>query len=638
MSVFACLIGRDGAPVPDIVRRRIAARRAARTFQPARWRHSRHLAIFLGSDVPGVTPRIAQRNEFIAVGAARLHDTARLLELRRRSPQADSDLALILDMLWHSGPGCIEDLSGDFAFVVYDRRTHSVTAARDAFGIQRLYTASSPDLLGFSTRASLLADGDDYDLEFFAEFILHGCDAAGASAFRGVHAVPAGTISTYTANGDVQHQYWPFRDALAPSTTYLSEAEAVDKFREHLLDAVATNLAPDGQTWAQLSGGMDSSAIVGVAEGLCRGPEAKARLGGTVTLAMRPFTGADMHFAALVAEHCGVRHEVIEGWSSWEDDEFGPPLFDQPGTTLSAYAITRRLTRLVRQAGGGQLLCGAGADLYLRHKPDYVADLLVMHQGRAAFRELVTLATVSRASFWELAGRYAVYPNLPPTLRKALAPSAFRLPKWFEESFRRRFALTDRTLAVRLYRGIAGARQRARIVDGLSHEGSLLPQQHIGEDNLDWRYPFLYRPLVDFALSVPRAWHTSDGLNKRLLRAAVHPLLPPRVVARNGKGGLVPQEASAARRRLTWLGTLLRDPILAQLGVIEPNLFRTSVANVTEEARAHQSLIDRTLQLELWLQLQDPHVMSSRRRARLGASRQPSKSRGTAKEVTVHPT
>jgi asparagine synthase (glutamine-hydrolysing) len=391
-------------------------------------------------------------------------------------------------------------------------------------------------------------------------------------------------------------------------------------------------------SWALLSGGMDSSAIVGIAEGLCRAVDDTACLGGAVTLAMRPFTGADTRFAAVVAEHCGVRHEVIEGWSSWEEDELGPPLFDQPGTTLSAYAITRRLTRLVRQAGGERLLCGAGADLYLRHKPDYVADLLVTRRGRIAFSELVALATASRTSFWKLAGRYAIYPNLPPALRKALAPTAFRLPAWLDGSFCRRFALADRTLAVRLYHGTAGARQRERILDGLTHEGSLLPQQHIGEDNLDWRYPFLYRPLVDFALAVPRAWHTSRGINKRLLRAAVRPLLPPRVVARSGKGGLVPQEASAARRKIDLLGNLLRDPILAQLGCIEPDLFRASVANVTEETRAHQSLIDRALQLELWLQLQDSHVTSSRWRARLGASRQPSTSRGIAREVTVHPT
>lgn len=637
MSMFACLIGRGGAPVPDDACKRVARQRAAQTYMPARWWRTSHFAALLGSDVPDVWPCVAELDSMIAVGLVRLDNTRQVLAHRRAFPSADSDLALILAVISRFGLSSVAELCGAFAFVVYDSRTDNVTAVRDAFGVQRLYTARSSQLLCFSTRASLLATGDEYNLEYFAEFILHGYDANDASAFRGVHAVPAGTSITISPTVDLRQRYWPGGATGSPTWPKISEATAADMLLEHLSDAVGTHLSSGERTWAQLSGGMDSSAIVAVAEGTRRHGDASSRLGGVLTLAMHPLTGADMRFAAIVADHYRLRHEVIEGWSSWEDDGIGPPLFDQPGTTLSAYAVARRVTRVIRRAGGSQLLCGAGADLYLRHKPDYVADLLALHENRTALRELLAWATVSRTSFWNLAFRYAIYPNLPAAFRRVLSPAAFRLPAWFSPTFRCRYGLDDRTLAVRLYRGTPGMRQRERILDRLTLEGSLLPQQHIGEDNLDWRYPFLYRPLVEFALAVPREWHTSGGVNKLLLRASVKPLLPSRVVARNGKGGLVPQDASAIRREMGRLGGLLRNPILAQLGCIEPTLFRASVSHVADEARAQQSLIDRALQLELWLQLQDPHGAITRGRARADASHQPPASHPTIKEGPMHP-
>jgi asparagine synthase (glutamine-hydrolysing) len=128
----------------------------------------------------------------------------------------------------------------------------------------------------------------------------------------------------------------------------------------------------------------------------------------------------------------------------------------------------------------------------------------------------------------------------------------------------------------------------------------------IGGDVLDVRHPFLYQPLVELALQLPPDVVVRPHARKWVLREAMRGILPESVRTRVGKGegsGLV---AHGLARQGPWLERLLRDPILAQLGLIDPVRLKRSISNVMREQYSENSIYTRievALDLEIWLQL-----------------------------------
>jgi asparagine synthase (glutamine-hydrolysing) len=368
-----------------------------------------------------------------------------------------------------------------------------------------------------------------------------------------------------------------------------------------LFDAVQHCLTDDPDVWSQLSGGMDSSSVVAAATALARAGTTRHGVTGAVTYGTTPPVGADLAHAALVSRDCGVPQHVMTEWWGWQDDDRGPPLFDQPSGHAATYALTRRVTRVVRAAGGRVLLSGLGADLYLRPHFDEAADDIAQGHVLRGFRALTQWASAMRTSFWPFAFAHGVYPLLPTRVRQHLAQPAWRVPAWIAPTFARAFDLRDRTLATRLYAGPRGQTVRTALTERLLSEDAVMYREMIGEDNLEWRYPYFDRSLVEYALTLSPEWRFGAGHSKRVLREAMQGLLPESVRLRRGKGGLRPHQPLALRREQRRFVTLFKRSLLAELGCIEPERLLAVITAPQREDRAAHFTIHHTLSLEVWL-------------------------------------
>jgi asparagine synthase (glutamine-hydrolysing) len=273
-------------------------------------------------------------------------------------------LQRVLRVVDASGAAGVGGLVGDFSFVAWNGANRELIAARDAFGVRRLYLTQHGDLLTFCTRASLLTQTEDYDLEYFAEFLLHGHDASGRTTFKDVAAMRSAEVVIYK-NGTLQRQrYWH------PPAQYAPEAKPgttiVEEFKQLVFDAVRVRLTGAQNVWAHLTGGMDSSSVVGVAQTLACVGDVAHGVSGVVTYQAQPPLGGDVAHARLVAQRYGLRHEVLDEWRVWDDGGSPPPLLDQPAYEQANCAIERRMANTVTQSGGRILLTGLGADLSLR--------------------------------------------------------------------------------------------------------------------------------------------------------------------------------------------------------------------------------------------------------------------------------
>lgn len=116
------------------------------------------------------------------------------------------------------------------------------------------------------------------------------------------------------------------------------------------------------------------------------------------------------------------------------------------------------------------------------------------------------------------------------------------------------------------------------------------------------RFPFLYRPLVEFGLQLPPQLVRRPFSSKWILREAVRDLLPASVVNRRGKGSIQARVIWSLGKERTRVDELLKNPHLADLGCIDREKLRSACTG-TRTSLVPNTNVMATLSLETWLQV-----------------------------------
>ena len=216
---------------------------------------------------------------------------------------------------------------------------------------------------------------------------------------------------------------------------------------------------------------------------------------------------------------------------------------------------------LVRQNGGRVLLSGLGSDHYLSGPLSYMADML----ARGA------VARCARAAFgWALLMRRSVWQVLRQHVLKPLLKSP-------------RGGIFQAETALELAR-----------VSGWIQRGPF-------QDQLEVRYPFLSRPLVEFVLQLPIDMRIRPQGSKWILRQAMCGLLPEEVRTRAHKGGIDARILWALERERAIIDAMLQDSMLADLGCIDASALRATVAHARHGSVGNTVHVMSALALESWL-------------------------------------
>ena len=288
--------------------------------------------------------------------------------------ESDSEIALRLYERW--GAEFVHRLRGEFAVVIADQRRRCMVAVRDRFGIKPLfYTVWNGDVLVASEVKALVALGVParWDREaFFAE--CHSVRPADRTLFAGIYAVPPGCMLV-ARNGHIDiRRYWdidyPTQAALAADRR--SDADVVAGFRAVLDDAVAERLVADVEVASYLSGGIDSCAVLGLAQPHLSRP-------------IRAFTitfGDEMynegHLAAATADRFGAKFEPVPVSQADVADAFSDALWHAETLVFNGHGVAKYLlSKAVRDAGIKVVFTGEGADEILGGYPPFRRDLLL---------------------------------------------------------------------------------------------------------------------------------------------------------------------------------------------------------------------------------------------------------------------
>jgi asparagine synthase (glutamine-hydrolysing) len=243
------------------------------------------------------------------------------LERRAHAFRSQSDTEVLLHGWREWGLGLLDRLRGMFAFALHDAERHETLLARDPLGIKPCYLLDDGRRLLFASEAQALraaAEDGGIDPDGLAEFLLWGSIAPPRTLYRRIRALPAGSwLRVREGAVDPPVAYYRLEDEFGRSER-LAPDEAAATLRAALLDSVRHHLVADVPVGAFLSGGVDSSALVGLMAELHDAPIR------TVTLAVDDPELDESALARLAAERYRTdHHEVAIG-----TDEVRERVFD----------------------------------------------------------------------------------------------------------------------------------------------------------------------------------------------------------------------------------------------------------------------------------------------------------------------
>jgi asparagine synthase (glutamine-hydrolysing) len=333
--------------------------------------HRRLAIIDLSED--GVQPMSDPNGDVVIVFNGEIYNYRTLraeLESQGVHFKSKSDTEVLLQAYLRWGDDFLARLTGMFAFALWDRRTRRVLFARDRLGIKPVYLARvrrpGGDVLLFASELrALLATGlierklDPLALE---TYLWHGFVAGPDALARGVRRLEPGTALSISLD-TLEEREWRFWTL--PPFSARPDADAIERLRDTLEDAVRIRLIADVPLGVFLSGGIDSSAISALA---ARAAPGQLR---TFSVGFEELAYDESPYARQVAQHLGAEHtEVRLSQSSFVarlDDAIG--CLDQPSfDAINTYFVSRA----VREAGITVALAGTGGDELFGGYPSFV--------------------------------------------------------------------------------------------------------------------------------------------------------------------------------------------------------------------------------------------------------------------------
>ncbi|MFI6869351.1 asparagine synthase (glutamine-hydrolyzing) [Nocardia sp. NPDC050406] len=522
----------------------------------------------------GAQPVFAARGRVVAVVNGELYGTAALrAELTRRGhhfvSRGDSEVVAHAWAEW--GPAMTARLHGEFAFVLWDDRDQVLFAARDRFGVKPLVWARHDDRILVASRVrGLFALGLpaawDHGTLWQCAGLQYG--APDATVFAGASALPAGHWMLVRDGRIRIREYWDLDYPAEP--TAREPEQAVTEFRARFDAAVAQRLEADVPVAFQLSGGLDSSAVLAAATRQRDGLEAFAL----------SFTDGGVYdeqpLAAATAAHLGARLHTVAVTDRDLAQAFPDAVRFAEAACINTHAAAKlRLHAAVREAGFKVALTGEGADEILFGYPHLRVD---QRGSLAALRDTNGASAGLMLPDGEGIGLAAVRETLGfvPTWLAAKAAFGQRVrrllrPAWLE-GFGDRDAGRALLAEIDVDRRLTGrgrVEQSAYLWTKFALEGYILRALGDGlemANGVEGRLPFLDGALVEHVVALPTELKIREGVEKWLLRRAMRDVLPAAVLQREKHPFLGPPIGT---HMLALVREVLSDTSIRHMGVFD---------------------------------------------------------------------
>lgn len=549
--------------------------------------------------------------------------------------KSSSDTEVILEAFEAYGLEAVKSMKGMFAIALYDRQEKTLHLMRDRMGEKPLYYGNVGGKFVFASDLSCFYALDDFNnqisREALAAYIRYKSVPQPLSIYEHIYKLIPGQILSIKApfNNPVFSTYWSLHESVNKGISNPftgSEEEAKEKLRSLLKETVHNQMISDVPIGAFLSGGIDSPLIVSIMQSLCDAPVK------TFTIGFDDPKYNEAIYAKDIAHHLGTDHTELYITENDLKDVIPllPSIFTEPlgdPACLPAYLVSKlaksKVTVTLSGDGGDELFCGY--DIYNKlaqrwnkinrfpYIPRNIGGKVLQHAPFKYHNKLYNL------------GEYACLKNrnqLHELFRNEHNYDAhFLVPDIYNSRDYLSGVWTQ--VDTKILPNIEGYRDYMSWDEPkLDYRSSMLYRDQIGFLNdtvlnkvdrtgmyvsLENRIPLLDKDIIEFSWSLPIAYKSSNGCNKKILKELLYDYVPKSMLDRPKHGFEVPLPKWLSSGTLhEWAGELIHHSKLA-----EDNLFdRKILQRIWKEfndTKSNTLLLWYILQAESWYRNREEH-------------------------------
>jgi asparagine synthase (glutamine-hydrolysing) len=521
--------------------------------------------------------------------------------------RSQSDTEVLVHGYEEWGDRVVERVDGMFAFGIWDTRARRLLLARDRTGKKPLFFAQHEGRFLFASEIkALFAAGVPLEIapDGVVGYLAYGYAPPPGTPYRGIEQLlPAHRMVLEQGRPPRSEAYWSVDFQARPSPP--GEEEAAGRIRELLTDAVRKRMVADVPVGAFLSGGLDSTIVVGL----------MARLGHKVRTFSIGFEGDprydETHYARIAARAYGTEHTefrvgpsdfaLVEKLVWHHDGPFGD------SSAIPTYVVSRltrdHVTVALNGDGGDELFAGylrfLGATITeripgpLRALAGAAGSLLPPgHPSRSLVARARRLLSATRMPLGDRLGRWTSFFafSLDEALQADLVPRGPAVLEYHRQYF-------------------AGRGSKSTLAQALDHNFlTYLPNDLLVKMDrtsmahaLETRSPFLDTALIDYVSGLPDRYKLRGRTTKYILRRAFADLMPPEITTRGKMGFGLPLATWFRGDLRSYLLDHIASPTARLNQYVRPDYVRRLIA----AHMAHQAENDQQfwalLTLELWL-------------------------------------
>jgi asparagine synthase (glutamine-hydrolysing) len=526
-----------------------------------------------------------------------------ILQLNNHLAGDHTDVRIVAAAFEVWGTDCFRRLVGDWAVSISRSHERELILAVDYMAVRHIFYYAKEDRIWWSTDlASLvLVSGDKFHIHdaYIAGYF--GCDPdASLTPYSEIREVPPGQFVRVREGRVCVERHWRF----SPKTRirYKTDPEYEEHFRHVFRQSVRRRLRSDSPILAELSGGLDSSSIVCMADDILANEGAQTPSLDTISLYDKTEPdGDDWIYLEKIESKRGRPGAHIDASkvgsspASLVYSAFSP----LPGYLGTGRNLEAERADIVRAGGYRAGLSGIGGDEFMGGIPSPTAqlgDLIVQFKLARLAQHLMAWSLVKRQPWVRLLWQ-AVVGVLPVSLRQLLFRQSKAEP-WIEKNFAKRVI---RQLDVNGHFGFWLPTRRSHLAGVFLMANKIAKFIPLVLALEEPRFPYLDQNLIEFILSIPASQLLRPGERRSLMRRSLAGIVPLEILSRRTKQFGARTPIVVVEQNWEELRRAFDLPLSSRMGYINRECFMKKLCEARGGKEIHIVRMLRTISFEFWL-------------------------------------
>ena len=551
--------------------------------------------------------RIDNRDELISI-----------LNFNGRPKEAITDSEIILASYEKWEEACPEKLLGDFSFALWDGRKRRLFCARDPFGIKPFYYFFNGKTVRLASEPKAIYEDNkiakEANLPLICLYLLNNFNEREGTLYRGIYRLLPSHFMVFEEGGFRKERYWDI------NPSYTIEYRTDEEYAEHLLclfkDAVRVRLRSYGPVGASLSGGIDSSSIVCVARMLYQEKLVQGNGFEAFSLVFDKLPCDERFYINEVARKCGLKANYISHEENLRFLDIEQILEYSDMIYLPNMFFFAPVLKCIQEKGIKVLLYGIGGDDLLAVGYEHLTDLMYKGKLKKLIKHLRQDVSMSSHSALSLFLNYCIKPFIPGPIKTVLKQciKPFRqngISSLVNVDFLKKCGGKNQLLSNNSFPHFT-TRSQQKIYESLYAGWNATLASDVGERfnahfDIEARYPFFDRRLVEFLLAVPEEQRWNCQWPKAILRQSMVGILPESIRRRLDKAEFsCVVDLELKERQATKIEKLIQQSILVDLGIVNSDQLEQLFNNYRQSVDRYdiRNELATFVWLELWYRLE----------------------------------